>query len=132
MPGEAEPRVRERRRGPLERRAGRSHVPGHDRRHALRPGVDPGPRAAWRTPTQDAIHDSFALAWKTCGGLRLVPTASNGQPAFALYQRAADGRWSAQSIQVLSLGAEAIAGVTAFLKPELPAGFGLPDTLTPS
>ena len=28
---------------------------------------------------------SLRMAWQTCGGLRLVPTAANGQPAFAVY-----------------------------------------------
>jgi len=29
---------------------------------------------------------SFAEAWKTCPGLRLLPTSANGQPAFAVYE----------------------------------------------
>lgn len=36
-------------------------------------------------------------SWKTCGGLRLVPTAANRQPAFAVYSPAGpDGTWAAQ------------------------------------
>ena len=30
---------------------------------------------------REAIGAFFAMAWKTCGGVRLVPTAANGQPA---------------------------------------------------
>ncbi len=38
------------------------------------------------------IRTFFHAAWATCGGLRLVPTAANGQPAFGVYeQSAADG-----------------------------------------
>jgi len=31
---------------------------------------------------REAIRSFFAMAWKTCSGLRLVPTAANGQPRF--------------------------------------------------
>src|SRR5262249_30056258 len=33
---------------------------------------------------REAIRSFFAQAWKLCGGLRLVPTSANGQPAFPL------------------------------------------------
>jgi RNA polymerase sigma-70 factor (ECF subfamily) len=36
-----------------------------------------------------AIRTFFEAAWRSCGGLRLVPTGANGQPAFAVYERAA-------------------------------------------
>src|SRR5271170_1347148 len=53
---------------------------------------------------RQAIESFFAKAWKTCGGLRLVPTAANGQPAFGIYERTgADAQWSAHSIHVLTL-----------------------------
>ena len=57
-------------------------------------------------------------AWTTCGGLRLLPTAANGQPAFAVYERsAADGRWAAHAIQVLTLEGEMISALTLFVPP---------------
>ena len=53
---------------------------------------------------REAIRSFIGVAWKICGGLRLVPTAANGQPAFAVYERTgADGRWAAHAIQVLTL-----------------------------
>jgi RNA polymerase sigma-70 factor (ECF subfamily) len=79
---------------------------------------------------RQAIGSFFAMAWKTCGGLRLVPTAANGQPAFGLYEYSdADARWNPRAIHVLALQDETISTLTAF---ELPTGpqlfpaFGLP------
>jgi RNA polymerase sigma-70 factor (ECF subfamily) len=81
-----------------------------------------------------AIGSFFTLAWKTCGGLRLIPTAANGQPAFAVYERsAADGRWAAHAIQVLALEAEMISALTLFVPPVGPQlfdAFGLPPVLS--
>ena len=76
-----------------------------------------------------AIGSFFALAWKTCGGLKLVPTAANGQPAFAIYEQSAtDGRWAAHSIHVLTLEHDAISALTLFVEPRLFQAFGLPAT----
>ncbi len=71
----------------------------------------------------------FDGAWKTCGGLRLVPTAANGQPAFAVYERNAEGAYAAHSIHVLTLEGGAIATMTLFLEPRLFASFELPEVL---
>jgi RNA polymerase sigma-70 factor (ECF subfamily) len=76
-----------------------------------------------------AIGSFFATAWQTCGGLRLVPTAANGQPAFAVYERSADGRWGAHSIHVLTLAPGGISALTLFIEPRLFHAFGLPLTL---
>jgi RNA polymerase sigma-70 factor, ECF subfamily len=76
----------------------------------------------------EAIGSFFAVAWKTCGGLRLIPTAANGQPAFAIYEYA-DTRWNARSIQVLTLQDATISTLTAFelpVGPQLFQAFGLP------
>ena len=79
---------------------------------------------------RESIGSFFALAWQTCGGLRLVPTSANGQPAFAVYERAgADARWTAHSIHVLALDEERISTLTLFAPPTGPrlfAAFGLP------
>jgi RNA polymerase sigma-70 factor (ECF subfamily) len=80
---------------------------------------------------REAIGSFFTMAWKTCGGLRLVPTAANGQPAFAIYE-CADTRWNPRSIQVLTLRNEAISTLTAFelpIGPQLFQAFGLPLVL---
>ena len=80
-----------------------------------------------------AIGAFFTLAWKTCGGLRLVPTAANGQPAFAVYERSgSDGRWAAHAIQVLTLEVGVISSLTLFVPPVGPKlfdAFGLPAAL---
>jgi RNA polymerase sigma-70 factor (ECF subfamily) len=82
---------------------------------------------------REAIGSFFALAWKTCGGLRLVPTAANGQPAFAVYEHSAsDGRWVAHAIQLLALEGEMISTLTLFVPPVGPQlfdAFGLPPVL---
>jgi RNA polymerase sigma-70 factor, ECF subfamily len=75
---------------------------------------------------REIIGTFFAAAWKTCGGLHLVPTSANGQPAFAVYEfSGADKRWNAHSIHVLTLEGDAISGITLFLEPRLFADFGL-------
>ncbi len=76
------------------------------------------------------IGTFFAAAWKTCGGLHLVPTSANGQPAFAIYEfSGADNRWNAHSIHVLTLENDAISAIALFLDPHLFQDFGLPPFL---
>ena len=79
---------------------------------------------------REVIGTFFAAAWKTCGGLHLVPTSANGQPAFAIYEfSSADKRWNAHSIHVLTLKSGAISAITLFLDPGLFREFGLPQFL---
>ncbi|MGB6688416.1 MAG: RNA polymerase subunit sigma-70 [Terracidiphilus sp.] len=79
---------------------------------------------------REVIGTFFAAAWKTCGGLRLLPTSANGQPAFAIYEfSAADKRWNAHSIHVLTLENDAISSVTLFLDSRLFEAFRLPPFL---
>ncbi len=82
---------------------------------------------------RDAIRSFFGMAWKTCGGLRLVPTAANGQAAFAVYERSgAEGRWNAHAIHVLTIRDHLISTLTAFQPPAGPnlfPTFGLPIIL---
>jgi RNA polymerase sigma-70 factor, ECF subfamily len=79
---------------------------------------------------REVIGTFFAAAWKTCGGLRLVPTLANGQPAFAIYEfSGADKRWHAHSIHVLTLENNVISAITLFLDPLLIHEFGLPQFL---
>ena len=70
---------------------------------------------------------SFLQNWQCCG-LRLVPTEANGQPAFAVYERAGS-QWAARSIHVLTLEHELISTITVFgppIGPSLFQAFGLP------
>jgi RNA polymerase sigma-70 factor (ECF subfamily) len=81
---------------------------------------------------REAIRTFFAWAWKAYDGYRLVPTAANGQPAFAAYARArADAPWAAHSIHVLSLEQDMISALTLFYRPDpqLLQAFALPPTL---
>ena len=80
---------------------------------------------------RDNIGTFFAAAWKTCGGLRLLPTSANGQPAFAIYEfSTADERWNAHSIHVITLESDAISSLTLFLDSRLFEDFGLPQFLS--
>jgi RNA polymerase sigma-70 factor (ECF subfamily) len=76
---------------------------------------------------REAVRSFFAMVWKTCAGLRLVPTAANGQPAFAVYEKnALDGTWNAHSIHVLTPDHGAIGALTLFVEPQLFHAFALP------
>jgi RNA polymerase sigma-70 factor, ECF subfamily len=82
-----------------------------------------------------AIGRFLRYAWSASGpgGRRLLPTAANGQPAFALYTH---GRtttaFPAHSIWLPSLRGDAIAGLTGFVDARLFARFGLPAMLPAS
>jgi RNA polymerase sigma-70 factor, ECF subfamily len=82
---------------------------------------------------REAIRAFFGLAWQACGGLRLVPTSANGQPAFAVYEHsAAEKLWNAHSIHVLTLSDGILCALTAFVPPTGPdlfPAFGLSPTL---
>ena len=82
---------------------------------------------------REAIRNFFAWAWRAYSGCRLIPTAANGQPAFAAYVRkGTDPEWKAHSIQVLELEENAISRLTLFVKPTGPdlfRAFDLPKVL---
>jgi RNA polymerase sigma-70 factor (ECF subfamily) len=63
------------------------------------------------------------------GDTWMVATRANGCPAFAAYQRDADGVLRAHGLHVLRLVPGAIAGVVAFLDPSLFPAFGLASVL---
>jgi len=87
------------------------------------------PWLQWFTGRQ-VIGSFFAAAWKTCGGLYLVPTAANGQTALAVYEYSVAGkRWNAHSIHVLTLERDMISRMTLFIEPRLFSDFGLPQFL---
>ena len=84
------------------------------------------PRREWYSG-REAIRAFFGWAWKLYGGFRLVPTAANGQPAFAVHSRNQEGpEWRPHSIHVLTLYDDSIAAFTMFRAPEVFAAFGLP------
>jgi RNA polymerase sigma-70 factor (ECF subfamily) len=63
------------------------------------------------------------------GDLRLIPTEANGQPAFGMYLRGADGEYHAFQLHVVHIAAAGIDHVAAFFDTSLFATFGLPATL---
>jgi len=64
-------------------------------------------------------------------GMRLVPVAANGQPAYGTYIRTEEtGEFSAFLIQVLTLGEGGITHVANFLDTRLFDTFGLPPVWT--
>jgi RNA polymerase sigma-70 factor, ECF subfamily len=60
------------------------------------------------------------------GRFRMVPAMSNGQPAFAVYQRERDGVYRADAVTVPTLTTTGIARIVTFRNPGLFALFGLP------
>jgi RNA polymerase sigma-70 factor, ECF subfamily len=64
------------------------------------------------------------------GGMLMVPTEANGQPAFALYMRHEDGTWRAFQLQVVTLTAAGISHMTVFFDLRLFTTFGLAMTLS--
>ncbi|NML50993.1 sigma-70 family RNA polymerase sigma factor [Streptomyces sp. R302] len=78
---------------------------------------------------RDAIVRFFATHVLTAPGrFRLVPSAANGQPAFGLYRRDADGPHHAHSVTVLTLAGHRISRISGFLDAGLLRPFGLPPT----
>ncbi|HEX4221301.1 MAG TPA: sigma-70 family RNA polymerase sigma factor [Pseudonocardiaceae bacterium] len=53
------------------------------------------------------------------GRWRFEPIRANGQPAFAVYSRAADGRYQPYGVQVLTVVDARIARITSFNEPSL-------------
>jgi RNA polymerase sigma-70 factor (ECF subfamily) len=86
------------------------------------------------TPTWFAGRENVQLFLRSyvlreAGHLRMVPTAANGQPTLAEYQRGADGIYRAFGIHVLTIAGSRIARISAFLDPGLFEAFGLPAEL---
>jgi RNA polymerase sigma-70 factor (ECF subfamily) len=81
---------------------------------------------------RDAISAFFSWTIRPGGRgpFRLVPTAANGQRAFAFYSRRQGTEWRSHSIQLLSIQGESIAAMTSFLLPTLFPAFGLPEALS--
>jgi RNA polymerase sigma-70 factor (ECF subfamily) len=66
------------------------------------------------------------------GSFRLLPTAANRQPAFAVYVRQEDDPvWRAHGLQVVTVRERQIAAMTSFRSPAMVAAFGLPPELPP-
>ena len=66
------------------------------------------------------------------GDMRLVPTRANGQPAFGLYMRDADGVYRPFNLPVLTIGPDGVRHVASFFDTDLFAVFCLPESLPPA
>ena len=58
------------------------------------------------------------------GDWRMIPTAANGQPAFAAYARDHHGGYHAHSICVLTLSGSGLSRIVSFNDPGLFGVFG--------
>ena len=63
------------------------------------------------------------------GEFRMIPTAANGQPAFAAYARDHHGGYHARGICVLTLAGPQVSRIVSFNDPGLFPGFGFPARL---
>ena len=82
----------------------------------------------WVFPVGGSLGNALSGAGRELHGPRLVPTAANRQPAFAIYQRAEDGSFRALALQVLTTRAGLVSDITGFVAPELFPYFDLPST----
>jgi RNA polymerase sigma-70 factor, ECF subfamily len=82
----------------------------------------------WRG--RETIAGFAATAVEVCAKARTVTIRANGQLAIAYYFLDADsGRYKAGALDVLTLEGELVREITAFVSPEVFAGFGLPPEL---
>jgi len=76
---------------------------------------------------RDMVRVFLATQVLTRPGLcQLVPTAANGQPASAAYQREPGGTYRAHAILALALSPAGITRIVIFLNPALFSRFSLP------
>lgn len=85
---------------------------------------------------REAIRTFMGWLWGPRSGRkcppasRLLPTSANGQPAFAVYGREAEGgEWRAHTLHVLTLQNGAVAAMTAFRDARFVVAFGFPEIL---
>jgi RNA polymerase sigma-70 factor (ECF subfamily) len=81
---------------------------------------------------RDAIRALFAWAWKALphAAYRLVATAANGQPAFAVYGLdTSDSQWHTCALHVLNVEDDSVSALTTFRNPDVFRSFGLPTTM---
>ena len=84
------------------------------------------PMLTWFAGREDVRRFLATKLFGAPGQFRLVPTTANGQPAFAVYERAPDRVYRAHAVLVLTVTATGIARIIIFLSPGLLATFGLP------
>jgi hypothetical protein len=83
------------------------------------------PLATWFRGRDVVLGSVAANLGAAAGRFRLVPAAANGQPAFAAYQRDADGAYRAHTMIVLTVTRALITRIIIFPEPGLFRLFGL-------
>jgi RNA polymerase sigma-70 factor (ECF subfamily) len=86
------------------------------------------PEPEWHQGPQAAAEFLRERARRRVGGIRLLPTGANGQPAFAYYLEDEDG-WHCSGLFVIGVRGDRIASVTRFKAGRHMAQFGVPARL---
>jgi RNA polymerase sigma-70 factor (ECF subfamily) len=86
------------------------------------------PLPAWYTGREHIRRFLRSHVLRQPGEFITIPTAANGQPALAEYQRGPDGVFHAHGVQVLTVAGSRVVRIAAFHHPGLFADFGLPPT----
>jgi RNA polymerase sigma-70 factor (ECF subfamily) len=87
------------------------------------------PQPYWFAGRRQVTRFVQARVLTAPGRFAMVPAAANGQPAFAVYVRAADGSYQAHAIQVLTVSGGRLSRIVSFNDGSLLGSFGLPDRL---
>ncbi|MEU5156892.1 sigma-70 family RNA polymerase sigma factor [Glycomyces sp. NPDC021274] len=87
------------------------------------------PFTSWFAGAGAIVRFMDAQGFAACGGVPMIRTTANGQPALASYQRCTDGVCRPHGIHVLTLTATGIARIRTFLDPGLFPTFDLPIAL---
>lgn len=87
------------------------------------------PFREWQAGRVRCIHLLETSVLGAPGDWRMLATTANGQPAAAVYHRAADGALRASDIVVLAPTESGVSRVVAFHDPTLVALFGFPEVL---
>jgi len=90
------------------------------------------PYHSWYAEREAIVAFLGAQCLDRPGKSRTVRTAANGQPALAVYMRAAEGVFRAQGLQVLTPSRAGISHIVAFLDPGVFRIFDLPPVLDSS
>src|SRR5579859_2342698 len=77
------------------------------------------PMPLWLTGRDRVVRFLAVHVLGDPGHWRLVPTTANGQPAFAAYQRGADGVYRAHCVQLVSAAPDGVHRITSFNDAEL-------------
>jgi len=85
------------------------------------------PLLTWFTGRQNVTRFLASRVMTVRDQFRMVPVMANGQPAFAAYQRGADGAYRATEVLVPTLTVTGVARMVVFLSPRLVEMFGLPS-----